>query len=271
MNISKINDVDLKSKLNVEGAQFAEWFTAWNSRIPEIRWSDVGTPESIAYVLVDAGVGFTDPLLAVDSRQANLASSDVSAIIPQVKKDVESAYAYGVRTFVELMDIHQPGATEFASYPPHMLEGTYQTALDPRLEGHPFDKIAPVFIPKNALAAQFTPEWITWRINNPQIKNFVFAVDLTDLCVQYNAMIVRLMANQVNDNMVNVYVPIASTETFDTNYEAATNMGLAFHPRILFGAYAYAHMALNGIHIVKSISQSQFFVLVLIKLNFREL
>ena len=76
--------------------------------------------------------------------------------------------------------------------------------------------------------------------------------DCTDLCTYSVAMYLSLRSNALNLRQ-RVILPVDAVQTYDLPIESARSVGALTHPGGFFHLTFLYHMALNGIHVVKSV------------------
>lgn len=150
-------------------------------------------------------------------REGALASNRIEKIIPEV---VELNKKLNLAKRLFFVDEHKLGSLEFNSFPPHCLEGSYESEIIDELKGFTKDAI---IIPKNSVNGFFAPEFIDYfesEINN--ITEIVICGCCTDICCLNIALNLRTALNQFNKN-IDVKVVVNAVETYDApNHEADT-------------------------------------------------
>ncbi|MGB3367970.1 MAG: isochorismatase family cysteine hydrolase [Acidaminobacteraceae bacterium] len=182
-------------------------------------------------VVVDMTNGFV--------KEGNLYSDRVEKIIDPV---IEYINMFANFQKLYFLDEHKKNAKEFHAFPPHGIgkEGNLIAELELLIDGKS------VKISKNSINGFFAPEFGDWlQINFKDINNYVIVGDCTDLCVMQFALSVKAFYNQWEIES-NVIIPINAVETFDLKE--------TFHDGELMNLFAFYNMELNGINIVKGIS-----------------
>ena len=209
--------------------------------------AEAGGAAHVAIVAVDVVNGFC--------VEGPLASARVGAIVPPIRRLLETAHASGVRHVAVLRDSHTPDAPEFGQFGPHCLSGTAESQLVRELAELPF---ASDFkdIPKNATSAwagaETLREWVG-RCEHEGVRTFIVVGDCTDLCVYQTAMPLKLSANARN-KVIEVVVPADCVDTYDLPVATARSIGAKPHDADLLHAVFLYHLALNGIRVVRSIA-----------------
>lgn len=182
-------------------------------------------------VVVDMTNGF--------AKCGNLYSDRVAGIIDPVVEYIKMFPSFQKMYF---LDEHKDDAKEFQAFPPH---GTGDEGkLIPELEALIDEKS--IKISKNSINGFFAPDFGDWLENNfKDINNYIIVGDCTDLCVMQFALSVKAFYNQWGMES-NIIIPINAVETFDLKE--------TFHDAELMNLFAFYNMELNGIKIVKGIS-----------------
>jgi nicotinamidase-related amidase len=225
---------------------------------PFIRaWLETLEPASITDLAPDAARTAVFSADAINGffRFGPLASPRVNALTAPVVEVFRRAHEHGVRQFVLVQDTHHPATPEFASYPPHCLAGTEESAMIPELANLPFAGSFTV-VEKNSLNPAIETGFDAWWDDHPDLATAIVVGDCTDLCVYQLAMHLRLRANALNRSDFDVVVPADAVDTFDIPSVDGTPPGAA-HPGDFFHEVFLYHMAQNGIRVVRSITSQE--------------
>lgn len=163
-----------------------------------------------------------------------LHSKDVAGILPFVTELNDRMAGYQ-KIFV--IDRHKEGAVEFDAYPSHCVEGSGEDELVEELL--PYSEKELVFS-KNSTNLYHAPDFQKYLKENPQINDFVFVGDVTDICVLQATLSLRSYFNEYNIDK-NLHVLLPGVDTFDLD---ATN-----HHRGLMNLFSLYNMQMNGIHL----------------------
>jgi len=131
-------------------------------------------------MIVDMEKGFTDP------QGTLFAGESVRQIIPHIRKILEEESQKGAH-FIFTRDVHQPDDREFEMWPPHCVEGTWETEIDDDLADFAKDAI---IIDKRRYSAFFDThlEDYLQEINPDQV---IVTGVATDICVMYTTADLR--------------------------------------------------------------------------------
>jgi len=223
---------------------------AWMDSLEPLNYRDL--PPQKAIVVTDMVNGFC--------HEGPLASPRVNGLIPEITRIVELAAEAGTKLFVSIQDTHSPEALEFASFPPHCLEGTEEAQLIPELRDlGKFLKFNWQLVEKNTLnpgakmVNGFNARLLGWTEQRSpsssvdphfcNVETFIVVGNCTDLCVYQTAMHIKQFFNQI-DHPIIVVVPENAVQTYDI---PDIHDGDFFHKTFLY------HMALNGIYITKEL------------------
>lgn len=172
-------------------------------------------------------------------KKGNLYSDRLRRIINPV---MEYADMFCNFQKIYFLDEHIEDAKEFHDFPPH---GMGQEAkLVDELELLVDEKS--IKISKNSINGFFAPDFGDWLENNfKNIFNYIIVGDYTDLGIMQFALSIKAFYNQWNMES-NVIIPVNAVETFDLKE--------TLHDADLMNLFTYYNMELNGIKIVKGIS-----------------
>ncbi len=174
------------------------------------------------------------------AKSGSLYSDRVKGIISPIVAYVDQFVGYKKIYFI---DSHTEASKEFDSFPPHGIdeEAMLIRELDDKLDEES------ISIRKNSTNGFFAPDFGQWlECNFEDTRNYVIVGDCTDLCIMQLALSIKAFYNQW-DMESDIIIPINAVETFDlveTNHDAE-----------LMNLFALYNMELNGIKIVKGISE----------------
>jgi nicotinamidase-related amidase len=200
-----------------------------------------------------AGV-FSSDMIAGFLSTGNLASARTGLLAQPVSEVFRMAYRCGVRDFVLFQDAHDPDAPEFSAFPQHCIRGSLESTTIPELRELPFSDLFTI-IEKNSLDAAMGTDFARWLNAHTHINRALVVGNCTDLCVYQLAMHIRLWANTRNDRDYQVIVPAHAVDTYDLPEDAAGRVGAFPHPGDFFHRVFLYHMALNGIQVVKELTE----------------
>lgn len=216
----------------------------WIDALPAASFREIAPrPERAAFFSADLINGFV--------HTGPLASPRVLGIVGNVVDLFTRGWEYGIRDFVLLEDTHHPLTPEFEAYPPHALRDDHESLTIPELRSLPFSD-SMVLIEKNSLNPAIETGFDGWWDANRHINRAIVVGDCTDLCVYQLAMHMRMRANALNLQDVEVIVAENVVQTFDIP-EEGTPAGAA-HPGDFFHDVFLYHMASNGIRVVSEIT-----------------
>ena len=240
-----------KAPLRERSAAFLDYLDEYLHTLPDLALDtlidEAGGAENVAVIAVDVVNGFC--------VEGPLASPRVGAIVPPIRRLLESAHARGIRHVAVLRDSHTADAPEFGQFGPHCLAGTAESQLVREMADLPF---AATFkdIPKNATSAwagaETLREWVAAR-EADGVCAFIVVGDCTDLCVYQTAMPLKLSANARNKH-VDVIVPATCVDTYDLPVETARSINAKPHDADLLHALFLYHLALNGVRVIHSLT-----------------
>lgn len=195
--------------------------------LPQMSVSEL-IPEKTALIIVDVVNGFI--------REGAMASPIVEKIVPSVAALAEACRSRGIPV-AALADCHKEDCAEFASFPPHCVEGTSESELVDELK----DKDCYV-IKKNSTNGFHEKEFMRNLVSRPSVTAFVVAGDCTDICVMQLCLTLKTWFTQQN-RAAEIIVPINCVETYDAPNHNADFMNIA----------AYKIMKDSGIKFVSEI------------------
>jgi len=210
---------------------------------------------SIGDVMEDPGKTAILPVDVTNAfcRMGNLASERVATIIDPIVELFKIARDKGLKDIVLIQDCHTPEAEEFGAFAEHAVCGTEEAEAVDEIKDLPFyDKL--VIIEKNSIDPSQNTDFDAWLAAHPDKDVFIVVGDCTDLCVYQLAMHLRTFAN-ANDKDWRIIVPEVCVDTYDLPVETAEEVGAVAHPADLMHKLFLHHMHLNGIEIVKRITE----------------
>lgn len=182
-----------------------------------------------AIVVVDMINGFT--------REGLLKSHRIEELINPMVELLKAAKEKGIQTLV-FADSHPENSPEFATFPPHCLEGTNESEV--------VDEIKEVgnyrLIAKNSTNGFLEEEFQVWLKENPQVKNFIVIGDCTDICIMQFATTLKTYFNKKNAP-ARIVVPTGLVETYE----------LEEHNADLMNVMALYMMKMNDLEIVSQV------------------
>ncbi|NLY35932.1 MAG: cysteine hydrolase [Tissierellia bacterium] len=213
-------------KLNLIGA--IESLEAIKQNLEELPALDLANFEKNSTVLIHVDIveGFLN--------FGALHSKDVAGILPFVAELNQRMEGY---TKIFVIDRHNEEAVEFNAYPAHCVVGSGEDQLVKELL--PFCE-GELMIEKNSTNLFHAPGFQKYLEENPQINDFVFVGDVTDICVLQATLSLRSYFNEHNINK-NLHVLLPGVDTFDLD---ATH-----HHRGLMNLFSLYNMQMNGIHL----------------------
>ena len=239
----------MNTKMNVEteSLPFLHWLNGWLDARPTADLRQLifqaGGPQNVAVLSVDMIAGFctTGPL----------ASPRVQALAAPISRLMTAAYETGIRDCVLAQDSHPPDSPEFHAFPPHCVAGTAEAETVPEFQALPFFREMAVH-PKQSLSAFHGTNLDSWLRDRPHLTTFIVVGDCTDLCTYNLALGLRLRANAAGEHPY-IVVPTDCVDTYDLPLETAQSLGALPHPGDTLHAVFLYHLALNGVHVVKTI------------------
>lgn len=222
-----------------------EFVFKWFDDLSTMLQGEIGPdPAKVAVISTDMIVGFC--------QRGALSSERVGRLAGPVAELFRRSYAHGVRDFVLLQDTHDPDTPEFGAWPVHCVRGSEESETVPELASLPFaDEFT--IIPKNSLAPGFGTSFEDWLNDHQTLTTAIVVGNCTDLCVYQLAMYLRLRANALNYSAFDVIVPADCVETYDLPV-ASDPTGVFPHPGDFFHLIFLYHLALNGVHVVRSMT-----------------
>ena len=224
--------------------EFMTYLQAWYDSLETFSLkNEVDNPSRLGVFAADMIVGFCS--------EGPLASPRITDIVPVVVDIFKRTHEFGAKRFVLCQDSHSDDAEEFLSFPRHCIRGSKESLTIPQLTQLPFSNEF-VVIEKNSLHPSLGNEFEDWMDQNSELRDLVVVGDCTDLCTYSVAMYLRLRSNALNLRQ-RVILPVDAVQTYDLPIESARSVGALAHPGDFFHLTFLYHMALNGIHVVKSV------------------
>jgi nicotinamidase-related amidase len=184
---------------------------------------------STALLMVDMINGF-----AVSGA---LSSGRVKALIPVIESLSKKCGVIGIKK-IAFADRHTSYSAEFATYPPHCVEGTPEAEMVDELKSAGDYTL----IPKNSTNGFLEEEFLRWLGRNPEVDTFIIVGDCTDICILQLALTLKAHFNRLNQSS-RIIVPKNAVDTYDAPR----------HNAELMHVIALYNMMINGIEIVDRI------------------
>ena len=168
-------------------------------------------------IVTDVQEGFT--------RKGNLASPEMTAAIPRIRRIVEREEAVGT-PIIFTKDSHVEGDAEFEVFPPHCIVGTEEHDLVPELR--PFEPKAAAVIHKRRYSAFFETE-LEGALKELQPDEVHMIGVCTDICVLHTT-------SDLRNRDYRVVVHRDGVETFDApghSHEDVNRWALAHIENVL--------------------------------------
>ncbi len=225
---------------------FLRYVVEWQSSLQPLAIDGIvhGQPGNVAVLSVDIINGFC--------YEGPLASPRVAALVEPISNLFKRAYGAGVRNFIVTQDAHVPDSPEFESYPPHCIRGTSESKTVSAFTSLPFWNLFEI-MPKQSLNSAIGTRLDGWLDEHPVVDTFITVGDCTDLCTYQLAMHLKLRGNAAN-RKTRVILPNDCVDTYDLPVDIAQKIGAMPHNGDLMHLIFLYNMALNGIEVVKSIS-----------------
>lgn len=184
------------------------------------------TPDTAVFVM-DMVNGF--------AKAGALYSPRTETLIPGIRTRLDKTPQ---AQHIAFADTHQADSLEFASYPPHCVEGTEECAVVDELA----DAISLV-IPKNSTNGFLEMPLVEWLHQNLHIQRYVVVGCCTDICVLQFAAAMQtfFVHNHMEKELI---VPVNLVDTYDIP---------GVHSGELMQAAALAMLAGSGIRLVTCI------------------
>ncbi len=196
--------------------------------LPAIKLKDLQSQQT-ALVMVDMVNGF--------AREGALMSPRVEALIPQIAELSKACDELQIAKLA-FADCHTEASPEFASYPPHCMEGTR--------EGEIVEELREIggytLLPKNSTNGFLEEAFQRWHRENAHIDTFLITGDCTDICIQQFAITLKTWFN-LHNKKARVIVPMNGVETYD----------LGLHRGDLMNITALYNMLINGVEVVAEV------------------
>lgn len=186
-------------------------------------------PEKTALIAVDVVNGFI--------REGAMASPIIEGIIPNVVSLMKKCKDAGI-PMAALADCHSENCVEFASFPPHCIDGTSESEIVDEL------KAVGWYLPikKNSTNGFHEKQFMHELVRNPKVNTFVVVGDCTDICVMQLCLTLKTWFT-AQDRTSEIIIPLNCVETYDSSDHNADFMNIA----------AYKIMKDSGIKFVSEI------------------
>lgn len=183
-------------------------------------------------------------LLVVDmvngfAKKGAMSSPRVGALNEKIATLCKACADRGIEVLA-LADTHTMESPEFLSYPPHCLEGDWESEVTEEIgRVCTFTRFS-----KNSTNGFLEPAFRAWMREHPQIDCFLIVGDCTDICIQQLALSLKAEFNRKN-LPARVVVPAACCDTFD----------LGMHDGDLMHLTALYSMSAGGVEIVSNVEE----------------
>jgi len=234
------------SHLTTDGQEFLGYLDQWYEDLPAVSWKSLlidHPAKHTAIISVDVVNGFT--------KQGNLSSSRIAAIVPAVAELFRTAREQGVQHFLLLQDTHPANSKEFLIYPPHCIEGTSESQTVPELSSLPGAELFQI-LPKKTINPGIEENFRKWLSDHSDLQQFIVMGDCTDICVYLTTIFLKSWQVQEHKN-INVLVPAKCVDTYNIPLERDGPVEVPPHPGQLLHILFLYHMQLNGVRIVREI------------------
>lgn len=223
---------------------FLNWLEDWYRDLKAVKLTDIiKDPLKTAVTSVDIINGFC--------HEGNLSNPRIKKIIDPTVELLKGCHKRGVKNFVFLQDTHDPGASEFSTYPSHCVAGSRESEMVPEIKNLPFSKMFTVF-PKNSISPSFGTDFDKWLNAHKEVDTFIAIGDCTDICVYLLSLHLKVYADAHNLKR-KVIVPADCVDTYDLPVSAAEKIGAIPHDAEFLHRVFLYHMMLNGVEVVKSL------------------
>ena len=224
---------------------FLEWVVDWYNNLPRISLEQVIThPDQAAVLAIDVLNGFC--------YKGPLSSDRAANQVPSIVALLEAAHARGVRHFILPQEDHPADAIEFQYYGPHCIAGTTEAETVPELAELSFSDLFEI-VGKNSVDPFKATELETWLGAHPEVHTFIVTGFCTDICAYLLALGLRMRANALQIQDVNVVVPADCLQTYHLPVQIAQQVGAVPHDGNLLHLIFLYSMMLNGVQVVAGI------------------
>jgi nicotinamidase-related amidase len=197
-------------------------------KLPSLHLENFNTG-STAFVMVDMLNGF--------AREGALKSPRVERLIPTIKGLLQKCEDRNIKKLA-FADSHTKESPEFLAYPPHCMEGTYESEVVDEIK----ELGGYTLIPKNSTNGFLEEGFQNWLKENPDIKTFIVTGDCTDICILQFSVTLKTWFNIKNEN-ARIIVPMNGVDTYD----------LGTHNGDLMHVMALYNMIQNGVEVVREV------------------
>jgi len=233
----------LVSYLKANGEEFLNFLDEWYQDLPIISLKSLlkdFPAAQTALISVDVINGFC--------KSGNLYSPRVAGIVNSVVELFRSARKNGIEQFVLIQDTHPESSKEFQIYPPHCVEGSFESQTIPELAN--LENSNQFFvIPKRTIHPGIEPKFQNWLETNHSLRQFILVGDCTDICIYQTAIFLKSWFVQKNQDC-HVIIPATCVDTFDIPVDREKRGDILPHPAEFLHVLFLYHMKTNGIHVV---------------------
>jgi nicotinamidase-related amidase len=197
-------------------------------KLPEGNLKDL-QGENTALIIIDMVNGFT--------KEGSLKSPRIKEIIPEIVTLSRACDSFDIMKLA-FADCHTDKSPEFTSYPPHCLEGSYETEIVEEIRsigGY-------TFFLKNSTNGFLEEKFQIWLEEHQNINTFIITGDCTDICIEQFSITLKTWFNMQNKK-ARVIVPLNTIETYD----------LGIHNGDLMNVMSLYKMLENGIELITRI------------------
>lgn len=180
--------------------------------LPVLSISDLDSKKTMG-VFVDIINGFIN--------EGAMAAQRIGDIIPHNARLAQKLDNAGIFS-VAFADCHKENAAEFASFPPHCIEGTRESLVVDELQAAGNY----ILIPKNSTNGFHEEKFREILSERPETDTFIVTGDCTDICVMQFCLALKTYFT-MNDKNVRIIIPVSCTETYDAPYHSSDFANIA--------------------------------------------
>ena len=171
-----------------------------------------------------------DLLICIDMvngfvKEGVLAAPSIMRVVPRQKELLKEALESDDAGIIFIRDSHPVNAAEFATFPPHCIEGSEESEVIDELKE--YEKYSLEYL-KNSTNLMFAPRLMEDLMKFDKLTRIRVMGCLSEICVENGAIGLKTFFNQMNRN-VEVCVHSDAIDTFDApGHEAdiVTNQAL---------------------------------------------
>lgn len=234
-------------KLLAQHREYFEYLNEWLHSLEVLRFEDLAADGKDAHKIAVMSTDLTKCFTSV----GRLASPRIAAIVPNVVKLFEEAYAGGVRDFLLTQDSHPKDSIEFEAFGEHCVKGSPEAETVDELANLPFADLFVVML-KDSLNPAVGTDVNKWVDERPKLESIIVTGDCTDICVYQLAMYLKIRSAQMHRRL-DIIVPENCVQTYHFGVEEAKAAGVMPHDGDINHLVFLYHMALCGIHVVSKI------------------